>query len=410
MTLHLIKLCVGADLLDDLRQWMAARMAEAKRRGAPSRHAHVTRMTPKRADEILDGGSLYWVIKGQISARASAIVGIEPFMDADGIGRCRLWLDGAVVAVAPRPMRAFQGWRYYEAKSAPPDIDEAQPGFADDAGRAAARTRRPGPPVNLFAGRLSRRARRTMLTGSDDKRSGIGMDKDKDGALARRSGNEDIAAFVEAAKKAPAPAASGRGRLIFALDATMSRQPTWDLAQALQAKMFQAAAGLGGLDVQLVYFRGMNECRASNFVSGGQGLAELMSRIDVRGGSTQIRRVLAHARNEARRAKVGALVFIGDAMEENPDALAALAGELALLGVKAFMFQEGQDPAARRTFSEIARLTGGAYSAFDAGASARLAALLRAAAAYAAGGHAALAREASADPAARLLLSQMRKE
>jgi hypothetical protein len=234
------------------------------------------------------------------------------------------------------------------------------------------------------------------------------VDKDKDGALARRGG-EDIAAFVEAAKKVPAPAQSGRGRLIFALDATMSRQPTWDLAQSLQAKMFQAASGLGGLDVQLVYFRGLNECRASNFVSGGQGLKELMSRIDVRGGSTQIRRVLVHARDEARRAKVGALVFIGDAMEENPDALASVAGELALLGVKAFMFQEGRDPAARRAFSEIARLTGGAYSTFDAGASDRLAALLRAAAAYAAGGHAALAREAAADPEARLLLSQMRK-
>jgi hypothetical protein len=97
---------------------------------APLRHAHVTRMAPKRAADILEGGSLYWVIKGQISAR-QAIVGIEPFMDSDGIGRCRLWLDGNVVAVAPRPMRAFQGWRYYEPASAPPDIDEAQPGFAD---------------------------------------------------------------------------------------------------------------------------------------------------------------------------------------------------------------------------------------------------------------------------------------
>ncbi len=234
------------------------------------------------------------------------------------------------------------------------------------------------------------------------------MDKDKDGALARRTGADDIAAFVAAARKVPAPASSGRGRLIFALDATMSRQPTWDLAQTLQAKMFQVAAGLGGLDVQLVYFRGMDECRASNFVSGGQGLAELMSRIEVRGGSTQIRKVLAHALSEAKRARVAALVFIGDAMEENPDRLATLAGQLALLGVKAFMFQEGHDPAAQRAFGEIARLTGGAYSAFDASASARLAALMRAAAAYAAGGHAALAREAGADPEARLLLSQMR--
>ena len=115
------------------------------------------------------------------------------------------------------------------------------------------------------------------------------MDKDKDAALARRSVTEHIAAFVEAAKKAPAPGGSGRGRLIFALDATMSRQPTWDLAQSLQAKMFDAAASLGGLDVQLVYFRGLNECRASSFVSGGQGLANLMSRIDVRGGSNSDR-------------------------------------------------------------------------------------------------------------------------
>ena len=234
------------------------------------------------------------------------------------------------------------------------------------------------------------------------------MDKNKDSPLAPRGKSEEIAAFVEAARQVPAPSQGARGRLIFALDATMSRQPTWDLAQALQAKMFQAAAGLGGLDVQLVYFRGFNECRASKFVSGGQGLAELMGRIEVRGGETQIRKVLAHARDEAKRAKVGVLVFVGDAMEENPERLAALAGELGLQGVKAFMFQEGHDPSARRTFSEIARLTGGAYSAFDAGASARLEALLRAAAAYAAGGHAALAREADADPAARLLLSQMR--
>ena len=140
-------------------------------------------------------------------------------------------------------------------------------------------------------------------------------------------------AFVEAARKTPAPTQSARGRLIFALDATMSRQPTWDLAQGLQAKMFQTAAGLGGLEVQLVYYRGFSECRASKFVSGGQGLAELMGRIEVRGGETQIRRVLAHARSEAKRAKVAALVFVGDAMEESPDELAGLAGELALQGV-----------------------------------------------------------------------------
>ncbi len=220
--------------------------------------------------------------------------------------------------------------------------------------------------------------------------------------------SDDVAAFVEAARRTPAPTSSGRGRLIFALDATMSRQPTWDSAQRLQARMFQVAARSGGLEVQLVYYRGLSECKASAFVSEGRGLAELMSRIGVRGGETQIGRVLAHARNEAKRAMVGALVFVGDAMEENPDALAALAGELALQGVRAFMFQEGNDPAARRVFSEIARLTGGAYSAFDSGATSRLEALLRAAAAYAAGGHKALAHEAESDETARLLLSQMR--
>ncbi len=188
----------------------------------------------------------------------------------------------------------------------------------------------------------------------------------------------------------------------------MSRQPTWDMAQKLQARMFEVAEKLGGLDVQLVYYRGFNECRASKFVSGGQGLATLMSRIEVRAGETQIRRVLAHARDESKRQKVGALVFVGDAMEESPDELAAVAGELALQGVKAFVFQEGHDPHARRTFMDIARLTGGAYGAFDSGASARLEALLRAAAAYAAGGHAALARVADTDAEARLLLSQMR--
>jgi hypothetical protein len=224
---------------------------------------------------------------------------------------------------------------------------------------------------------------------------------------ARRESTGAIDAFIAAARQAPARVSEGRGRLIFALDATMSRQPTWDLAQSLQGRMFEAAAGLGGLAVQLVYFRGLGECRATGFVSGGQGLAELMSRIGVRAGNTQLRKVLAHARDEARRASVGALVFIGDAMEENIDPLMTTAGELALTGVKAFMFQEGQDPAARHAFREIARLTGGAYESFDAGAAARLESLLRAAAAYAAGGRPALVARAGGDKAARALLEQM---
>ena len=129
MALHLVKLCVGADSLADLRQWMAARMRDARRRGAQERHAHVTRMVPKRAAELLDGGSLYWVIKGQIEAR-QRLVAIEPFVDGEGIGRCKLWLDAEIVSVSPRPMRAFQGWRYFDPASAPPDLGDAAQGIA----------------------------------------------------------------------------------------------------------------------------------------------------------------------------------------------------------------------------------------------------------------------------------------
>jgi hypothetical protein len=236
----------------------------------------------------------------------------------------------------------------------------------------------------------------------------VGQGEQK-GPLAPSAKDDRIAAFVEAARAAPVAAASARGRLIFALDATMSRQPTWDLALDLQSRMFQVAADSGGLDVQLVYFRGTNECRASKFVSGGQGLAALMAKIGVRGGKTQIRKVLSHAAQEAARAKLGVLIFVGDAMEENIDDLCARAGKLALHGVKAFMFQEGDDPSAARAFREIARLTGGVYSAFDAGAAERLGQLLRAAAAYAAGGRPALEKQAVQNAEARLLLSQMRQ-
>lgn len=216
-----------------------------------------------------------------------------------------------------------------------------------------------------------------------------------------------VDAFLDKVARTPAVAPSGaRGRLIFALDATMSRQPTWDLALSLQGRMFETAAASGGLDVQLVYFRGMGECRASRFMTDGAGLAALMAKIDCRGGHTQIGRVLNHALTETRAKKVAALVYVGDAMEENADALAVSAGELGLLGVKAFMFHEGGDPVAGAAFREIARLTGGVYAAFDSSAPKRLADLLAAAAAYAAGGRVALERQGG--DAARLLLSQMR--
>jgi hypothetical protein len=196
------------------------------------------------------------------------------------------------------------------------------------------------------------------------------------------------------------------GRLIFALDATASRRPTWDIACQLQADMFQEAAAIGGLSVQLVYYRGLRECRSSRWVSQPEHLSRLMERIDCRMGHTQIGKVLAHARRETEILKVQALVFVGDAMEENPDTLSRDAGELGHLGVPAFMFQEGNDRAVEQVFREIARLTHGAYCRFDPGAARQLAELLRAVAVYVAGGMTALA--ARRDTGAIKLLAQMK--
>jgi hypothetical protein len=239
----------------------------------------------------------------------------------------------------------------------------------------------------------------------------VGRPGEKSGAIAPSSSSKlGIDAFLEAAAKLPAAADAGRGRLIFALDATMSRQATWDIAQSVQGRMFVTAAAHGGLDVQLVYYRGLSECKASSFVTGGERLASLMTRIAVGAGQTQIGKVLRHVIAESRKSPVRALVFIGDAMEEPLDALAGLAAELGLLGVKAFLFQEGHDRVAEQAFRKIAMLTGGAYAAFDLSAPERLVALLSAAAAYAAGGRRALEFEArtGGPGAAQLLLSQLR--
>lgn len=227
---------------------------------------------------------------------------------------------------------------------------------------------------------------------------------------ANTSASEDIAAFVAKARAMSPHAPQARGRLIFALDATMSRQPTWDMACALQADMFREAAAIGSLDIRLVYYRGLNECRASPWVSDTTRLARLMSGIACRGGNTQIGRVLSDARNEAVASGVRAMVFVGDAMEEPIDNVCARAGELGLLKVPAFMFQEGHDDTAEQAFREIARLTGGAWCRFDPGAAAQLRELLRAAAAYAAGGREALLRLSRKDGGgAAGLLGQMRR-
>ncbi|HEY0234560.1 MAG TPA: DUF1489 domain-containing protein [Afipia sp.] len=129
MPLHLIKLSVGSTSFKDLKEWVAERSRQARAKGLPARYIHTTRMTPKRDAELLDGGSIYWVIKGEIAARQK-LIGIEPFRDKDGIGRCRLVMQPKLIAVSPRPMRAFQGWRYLDPKSAPPDLGSAAASIA----------------------------------------------------------------------------------------------------------------------------------------------------------------------------------------------------------------------------------------------------------------------------------------
>lgn len=197
----------------------------------------------------------------------------------------------------------------------------------------------------------------------------------------------------------------GRARLIFAIDATASRQPTWDTAAKLTAHMFESVDAIGGLDVQLVFYRGPRECVASRWLSDAKSLASVMSGVMCRAGETQIKKVLAHVRKEDKRQKVGGLILVSDACEESPGDLYAQARELG--GVPVFPFQEGDDKRVTEIYAEIARLTGGAMARFESGAAQRLAELLKAVAAFAAGGIRALAAQKS--EAAILLLTQLKK-
>ena len=197
---------------------------------------------------------------------------------------------------------------------------------------------------------------------------------------------------------------SGRGRLILAIDATASREETWDLATSLTAKMLQAAGGLP-LDIQLVYYRGLNECQASPWVSDARTLTGLMKKVRCEAGETQIDRVLIHTRKEDIKQKVQALAFIGDACEENPDNLAISARKL---GLPVFLFLEGDNAKAAKVFANIARLTNGAYCRFDQGSAKQLTELLAAVATYAAAGQQALKEISATNAGAVRLLRQLR--
>lgn len=213
-------------------------------------------------------------------------------------------------------------------------------------------------------------------------------DRERRDVAEATSSASDIDAFLKKAKQRPRGPV---GRLIFALDATQSRQPTWDAACNLQAEMFREAGSLGGLAIQLVFYRGFGECRASGWTSDSDALLRRMLSVQCQGGLTQIGKVFANARRQAEKSPVAALVFVGDAFEEDIDAVCHKAGELGLLGTPALMFQEGDDPAASQAFGQIAKLTNGAHCRFDPSSADTLRDLLRAAAAFAAGGHRALA-------------------
>lgn len=213
-------------------------------------------------------------------------------------------------------------------------------------------------------------------------------DRDK---LPAKANSDEVSAFLDKIRQTPTVRpAGGRGRLIFAMDATASREPTWDRACQLQGEMFMETESLGGLEVQLVFYRGFGECKASPWVDSSQELVRRMTAVTCRGGETQIGKVLTHALKQTEKKRVDALVFVGDCMEEDVDKLCHQAGQLGIKGVPAFMFQEGPDATAARGFRQIAKLTNGAYCSFDSSSARQLKELLGAVAVYAAGGRMAL--------------------
>ena len=209
--------------------------------------------------------------------------------------------------------------------------------------------------------------------------------------LPSKSQPDDVAAFIDKLARAPVvKPPGGRGRLLFAMDATASREPTWDRACHIQGQMFEETQALGGLEVQLLFYRGFGECKTSPWVDNAMALVRRMTAVRCQGGQTQIGKVLSHAIKESKKQKIDALVFVGDCMEEDVDRLCHRAGELGLMGVPMFIFHEGDDPIARRGFQHMAQLTNGAYCRFDSSSAHQLLELMSAVAVYAAGGRAAL--------------------
>ena len=211
----------------------------------------------------------------------------------------------------------------------------------------------------------------------------------KDKSISERSSQNEIDQFLDNAKSLAQAKTSSSGRLMFVMDATFSRKPTWDLACQIQGEMFLTTDQIGGLKIRLAYYGGLDTFKVSNWIDNSRQLLKLMSSVDCEGGKTQIARVLKYAIKQNKKQSIDAIVFVGDCMEENPDTLSDMAGQLGLLGVPLFIFQEGFDLTAKRTFKHMCKLSKGAYCAFDVGSAQQLKALLGAVAVYAAAGRSA---------------------
>jgi len=235
-------------------------------------------------------------------------------------------------------------------------------------------------------------------------------DKKHQKSLTRVSERGEIDQFLQKVATTGATLSKDRsGRLIFAMDATASREHTWDHACHIQAEMFADTEVLGGLEIQLCYYRGFGEFFSSQWHQTPDSLLREMTSVRCFAGTTQIREILNLALTEAANGHVQAVVFVGDAMEENIDELGHLAGKLGLMNVPVFVFQEGHDRLAEKAFRQIARLTSGAYCRFNANSPQLLKELLSAVAIFAAGGRKALENHSRSSSDTMQLITQQLK-
>ena len=225
-----------------------------------------------------------------------------------------------------------------------------------------------------------------------------------------KTNSEKVGDFLAQVKKTPSRIQrESSGRLVFGMDATASRERTWDNACQIQSKMFRATDDIGAINVQLCYYRGFNEFQCSGWSSSGEELIKEMTNVSCLGGHTQIAKIFKHALEEHRTQKIRALVFVGDALEENADELCYLAGKFGVFNIPIFMFQEGNSNAVMSTFKQVALLSGGAYAPFNSGSVKELQDLLSSVAVFVAGGHKALEKFEKSDRGRKILTLQLRK-